>query len=282
MSDQDPELTPEQEARVRRLLAEARPDPQSESLPPEVAARLDQALTALVHDPATAPAPVLASPDTTAPSGQVVALAARRRRHVGGLLLAAAAVAVAAVGIGQVVDLGGSSGEDAGSTAAVDSGEGADRGGEDAAGGSAESLDGDLAEEDRLAPVPEPLSGLAAPQDEATSSRRLQAVTRVRVRVTQFSRDAAEVRAALGPSPARDEYVAPAPARLPAVLRTRRVFECGSTEVGPGTWVAVVYDGSPGVLVFRRSEGDAQVAELVQCGTGEILRSTTLPARPRS
>ncbi len=281
MSDQDPELTPEQEARVRRLLAEARPDPQSESLPPEVAARLDQALTALVHDPATAPATVPASTDTTAASGQVVALAARRRRHVGGLLLAAAAVAVAAVGIGQVVDLGGSgSGDDAGSTAAVDSGEGADRSGDDAAGGSAESLEGDLAE-DRLAPVPEPQSGLAAPQDEATSSNRLQAVTRVRVRVTQFSRDAAEVRAALGPAPARDEYVAPAPARLPAVLRTRRVFECGSTEIGPGTWVAVVYDGSPGVLVFRRSEGDAQVAELVQCGTGEILRSTTLPARPR-
>ena len=284
MSDQDPELTPEQEARVRRLLAEARPDPQSESLPPEVAARLDQALTALVHDPATAPVPVPVpgSAGTTAPSGQVVALAARRRRHVGGLLLAAAAVAVAAVGVGQVVDLGGSdSGEDASSTAAVDSGEGADRSGGDTAGGSAESLEGDLAEEDQPDPVPEPQSGLVAPQDEATSSSRLQAVTRVRVRVTQFSRDAAQVRAALGPAPARDEYVAPAPARLPAVLRTRRVFECGSTDVGPGTWVAVVYDGSSGVLVFRRSDGETQVAELVQCSTGEILRSTTLPARPR-
>ncbi len=282
MPEQDPELTPEQEARVRRLLAEARPHPTRDALPPEVATRLDATLTALVEDPTTAPlgaAPAGTAEGSTA--GAVTVLAARRRRHVGGLLLAAAAVVVAAVGIGQVADFdGGTSGSDAGGTAAVDSGEGADRG---AVSGSAESLDdGGAAEEVAPTPMTEPGAGLAAPQDESSSSDRLQAVTRVRVRVQQFSRDSADIRAALTSTPVRDEYAAPSPARLPAILRTRQVFECGSTDLGSGTWVAVVYDRAPGVLVFRRSAGDTQVVELVQCGTGEILRSTTLPARPRS
>ena len=280
MPEQDPELTPEQEARVRRLLAEARPHPTRDALPPEVATRLDATLTALVEDPTTAP--LDADPAGTAEgstAGAVTVLAARRRRHVGGLLLAAAAVVVAAVGIGQVADFGaGTSGNDAGGTAAVDSGEGADRG---AVSGSAESLDdGGAAEEVAPTPMTEPGAGLAGPQDG--SSSRLQAVTRVRVRVQQFSRDSADIRAALTSTPVRDEYAAPSPARLPAILRTRQVFECGSTDLGSGTWVAVFYDRAPGVLVFRRSAGDTQVVELVQCGTGEILRSTTLPARPRS
>ena len=110
-------------------------------------------------------------------------------------------------------------------------------------------------------------------------SAPLAAVVRVRVREKQFSEDAAAVRRALGAAPAREEFAAPAPSALPEELRTRRDFECAATDLGPGTWVAVVYAGSPAVLVFRRAPGEAQVAELVQCGSGEILRSTTLPAR---
>ena len=47
-------------------------------------------------------------------------------------------------------------------------------------------------------------------------------------------------------------------------------------DVGGGP-VAVVYDGSPAVLVLRPVEGATQVAALLQCGTGEVLRSVTLP-----
>ena len=270
MSDEDPALTPEQEARLRSLLAEARPDPRREALPAEVAARLDFVLSDLAGHPLETGAR-----DPAVTDGSVAHLAARRRRRVGGLLLAAAAVAVAAVGVGQVVDLG--SGEDAASTesAAVDSGEGADRG---AAGGSTEGGDSSLSAEEAEEAAPEP-PGIAGSQDLALPSTPLAEVVRVRVRSKQFSEDAAAVRRALGRMEAREEFAAPAPGALPPPLRTRRVFECAATDLGAGTWVAVVYDGSPAVLVFRHTPGEAQVAELVQCGSGEILRSTTLPAR---
>lgn len=291
MSHPDPEPTPEQEARVRRLLAEARPDPRTDprdTLPPHVAERLDATLREL-----SAPDPATLDPATAPASGRVVPLTARRRRRVAGGLLAAAAVVVAAVGVGQVVDLGGGSSGGDNSTAAVDSGEGAQRG---AVGGSTESGaesgaegeaegGGESTTDDGLDQLsPDPLSGppsLDAPDDQSAPSAALEAVVEVRVRVRQFSDDAARVRAALGSTPPRNQYAAPAPRLLPAELRTRRVFECGSTDLGAGIWVGVVYAGSPGVLVFRRPMGDAQVADLVQCGTGDILRSTTLPVRPR-
>ncbi len=272
MSDLDPELTPEQEARVRSLLAEARPDPRREALPAEVAARLDFVLSDLAGQPLEADAS-----DPGAPGGSLTQLAARRRRRVGGLLLAAAAVAVAAVGVGQVVDVGGGSGGDASSaeSSAVDSGEAPDRsaveGADDGSdAGAGDSLSSEEAERD--AP------GVAS-EDLAMPSAPLAAVVRVRVREKQFSEDAAAVRRALGSMTAREEFAAPAPSALPDELRTKRVFECAATDLGTGTWVAVAYGGSPAVLVFRRAAGEAQVAELVQCGSGEILRSTTLPAR---
>ena len=72
MSDQHdagslPELTPEQESAVRRLLAEARHD---EPIPADVAARLDRVLAGLTRDEPGAPG--------VAP---VIDLAARRRRR---------------------------------------------------------------------------------------------------------------------------------------------------------------------------------------------------------
>lgn len=270
MSDEDPPLTPEEEARVRRLLAEARVDPGSEALPDEVADRLDAVLVGLVE-----PGAQSADPSTSAAAaGSVADLATRRRRRVGGLLLAAAAVVVAAVGVGQVVDLGTGSSNDAGSTAAVDSGEGADRG---EAAGSAGSGDGEL-REDAPAPAEAEPRSLGADGNRLPSATTA-AVVRVRVRVAEFSDDAALVRRALGPSPPRDEFVEPSPADLPSQLRTRRTFDCAATTLDSGTWVPIVYHGSPAVLVLRRPAGDAQVAEVVQCGSGEILRSSTLPAR---
>lgn len=99
MSDER-ELTPEQEARVAALLADARAE---EPIPSEVAARLDQVLAGMAHEQIAGPEQQLAP---------VIDIAARRRRRVRTLLVAAAAVVVAGVGIGQVV--GPDSDDDAG------------------------------------------------------------------------------------------------------------------------------------------------------------------------
>jgi hypothetical protein len=108
-----PELTPEQESHVRRLLAEARHD---EPVPAEVGERLDRVLAGLTRDEPGAPG--------VAP---VVDLAARRRRrNAAAVLLGAAAVIVAGFAVGQVIDVGsGDAGSSAGSNSAVDAERGA-------------------------------------------------------------------------------------------------------------------------------------------------------------
>ncbi len=87
-----PELTPEQESEVRRLLADARHDV---PIPTEVADRLDTVLAGLTRDEPGSPG--------VAP---VIDLAARRRRRNAAAVLAgAAAVIVAGFAIGQGIDV---------------------------------------------------------------------------------------------------------------------------------------------------------------------------------
>jgi hypothetical protein len=127
MTDQPdalPELTPEQEADVRRLLADARHD---EPIPAEVGARLDSVLAGLGRDEPGSPG-----------GAPVIDLAARRRRRNAAAILAgAAAVIVAGFAIGQVVDVGGSA-DDASSGSAADRATAAT----DAGGGAAPQGDG--------------------------------------------------------------------------------------------------------------------------------------------
>jgi len=102
-----PELTPEQEADVRRLLAEARHD---EPIPAEVGGRLDEVLAGLTRDDPGAPG--------VAP---VVDLAARRRRRNAAAVLAgAAAVIVAGFAVGQVIDVGSNDAGSSSSNSAAD------------------------------------------------------------------------------------------------------------------------------------------------------------------
>ncbi len=91
----DPDLTPEQDASVRALLASAK---HTEATPPEVVARLDDVLAGLDSERRKEHAPVLT-------------LAGRRRRVVSSALLAAAAVVVLGVGATQILPLVDESGD---------------------------------------------------------------------------------------------------------------------------------------------------------------------------
>jgi len=228
------DLTPEQEARVARLLADARHD---EPIPPDVAARLDRVLEGMsderIAGPASAPAPVI---DITA----------RRRRRAMTLLAAAAAVVVAGVGIGQLV--GPTGGDD------------------DAGGGdnslTADSRSDDLAEvaPERAQPMdPQELESLGEParvtaKSFATQVRRLQD----RPGVRSYATDGVTMDGSQLTAPSAE-------------------FSCGPAEYREGKLIAVLYNGRPAVLAYRPPEGETQVVDLLQCGSGEVIRSTTLP-----
>jgi hypothetical protein len=89
--DMQSPLSPEEDARIQRLLAEAR---HTEPMPAHVVARFDGVLADL-HARRTEERPAT-----------VVDLASRRRRTAATLLVAAAAVVVAGVGLGQIIPNG--------------------------------------------------------------------------------------------------------------------------------------------------------------------------------
>jgi hypothetical protein len=104
----EPELSPEDEARIQRLLADAAATPE-ETMPPDVAARLDETLAGLVAE---------RDHPTVVPM---------RRRWPRGLTAVAAAVIVLGVGGVALGNLGGSSDDaassEAGGGVAADSGD---------------------------------------------------------------------------------------------------------------------------------------------------------------
>ncbi len=51
-------------------------------------------------------------------------------------------------------------------------------------------------------------------------------------------------------------------------------LECAPADWGAGEVLAVTYGGTPAVLVFRP---DGVTADLLACGTADVIRSTTLP-----
>ena len=155
MADDDPDLTPEQEQRVRRLLVDAR---HTEPMPGDVVARLDRVLADLARGEQVAP---------------VVPLASRRRRRAVTMLVAAAAVVVGGIGLGHVLaPVGQGSGSADRSTAAKDAPSGNDSGAGESGG-------------DSLAPV--------AP-GSSRFERSYALPGPVRVRPREFSRDVRHIR----------------------------------------------------------------------------------------
>ncbi|NPC98764.1 hypothetical protein [Nocardioides sp. zg-DK7169] len=253
----------EHDERVRRLLHDARHD---EPIPEDIATRLDRVLAQLSADePVDAPS--------------VHEIAARRRRRAGGLLVAAAAVVVASVGLDQALDRG----EDAADSSAA------------TAGGSADAQDSVRAERDQAGSAQSTLPRSKAPTPVGgpvdVHADRFTSEARAILRTTEDRR--AELRATtaapqdsdapgLDANPDAQASSAPPTANGGAPFATRNGtawFTCDPAPWGPGRLVAVRYDGEPAVIAVRPPAGDTRVVEVLQCGTGAILRSVTLPRR---
>ncbi len=264
MPDHDPDVTPEQEARLRSLLREAR---HGEPVPLDVAARLDRVLDQLAASEGT-------DPDATR---SVVDLAARRRRRVTTLLAAAAAVVVVGVGLGQVLPTGQDD--------AITAGDSAD------AGASAESADAPQAagsEEDGLRSYGTDLGdssaagsgeapaepGLPAPNEydgSLTPSTQGRPAPPVRLTADGFARQVERLVERPGVEQRRGSVVP-----SDRLSRDER-FVCDDADWGGGRLLAALYDGIPAVLAYRPVAGKTQTVDLLRCGTAEALRSTVLP-----
>lgn len=249
MPEPEPEASAPQQEAVRRLLAQARA---TEPAPPAVVARLDAVLAQLADEGphAVDPPP---PPATRSDHATVVDLGAQRRRRVRGLLGAAAAVVVLGIGVTQVVDLTGEQGSDDSSAAS----ETADDAGADSDAG------GSTAAEPARPPgsqAPESLTGATLPRTVPEVARRGFRDSVVRLRDADFA-TSLDDRTPLGA----------------AELTSDPLFVCPPTVWGPGRLVPVSYTGAPAVLVYRPATGDTQSVELLQCGTGAVLRSVVIP-----
>jgi hypothetical protein len=242
MSDER-DLTPEQEARVARLLADARVQ---EPMPPEVAARLDRVLEGMAGEHVLGPGEIHAP---------VVDLAARRRRRVVTLLAAAAAVVVAGVGVGQLIDNQNDNGS-------------ADT---SSAGGANDEGRADADRQLDAAPEPEGVQPSEAPpltEDQVRALGEPATITAgafaEQVRRLQ-DQPGVRTDASSGLMRGRD------------LAAPEMDFSCGAADYGVGKLMAVRYNGMPAVLAYRPPKGDTQVVDLLQCGSGDLVRSTTIP-----
>jgi hypothetical protein len=259
MNDAHEPLTPAAEDAVRRALADAGgPVP----MPAEVSARIDGVIAGLAAERTSGTRP-LAGVHESHPEAVVVPLdeAARRRRgRVRMLLGAAAAVAVVAVGVGIVSDRQGQDDLTAASEAAQDdSARGAPS---DSSGGTA--LDASPQE----AAVP-PASGQDRPFVEA---QRVPTDRPLReVRIAHLREDLVALQHVELPHPASADYSG-------TTLTAPADFVCDPADFGAGHLVGVEYDGAPAVVAFRAPVGSTQVADVLACGTGDVLHSTSLAA----
>lgn len=251
------ELTPDQDAAVRRALAEAG---DAGPMPAEVADRLDGVIAGLAAERAAVPS--VSHPE----DHHVVPLdaAARRRRVRARLLLAAAAVViVGAIGAGLVSDHGGGADLSAADEMARDN---PDR---------SASLDA------RTAPSGEAggeAADSSAPPAAAPSTSRevvpdLQRVVMDgplrEVRADHLSEDLVALQQLTLIDPRAVDYSG-------TTLAAPEGFMCEPSTFGAGYLIGVEYAGKPAVVAFREPVGQTQAADVLACGTGDVLHSTTL------
>lgn len=258
-------LDPAVEAAVRRTLAAAGgPVP----VPAEVSARLDGVIDDLVADRAAAGATV-SHPENPGIVVPLDAAARRRRVRVRALLGAAAAVVAVAAGAGIINN---DTRSDGGGDAATATSDEAPTREDEAAGladdrGQVEDGNGDL-EAEQDAPGDESPS---APES-ATDLKRVTVDEALRnVRPGNLREDLVALQHYSLPHPAAADYSR-------ATLTAPADFMCEPADFGSGYLVGVLYDGRPAVVAFREPVGSNQAAEVLACGTGDVLHSTILAA----
>lgn len=242
-------LTPDDEARIRALLSGARA---TDPIPQEVAVRLDDALVGLAAERSVDP--VEPSP-ATGSEASIHPFARTRRHRVVALLGAAAAVAVVGLGVGALLDHDSDSASDSAAT-----------------GSSVERGEKAATEGEALKSVA-PESASASDQVEADAPAWEKVVPAPRaagVRSRHLTHDLAAIQSDYLPSPGRARYGK-------TLIHQPQGFTCPTADWGRGVLVAATYDGDPAYVAFRRPMGSTQVVEVLQCGTAEVLRSTTLP-----
>lgn len=236
-----------EQQRVSRLLATAGGG--EETVPPDVAARLDAVLADLT---AGRPAPGDTAPGPVAPSAEVPdeVAARRRRRRWPQLLVAAAAVSVLGLGAGTLLDSMGS-------------------GSSDSAG---EAMAGAAAED------PGAAADGTGPREGATPTSRLRQQTPVD-ETEELSGDTAEADAralaTIGVPRLRSGSLAVDLQRAADLSRPGDggrdlARSCVQPDLTPGDqWLRVRLDGAPAVLVLRAPEGGRRTAEVYTCDDGD-------------
>lgn len=245
----DPSLDPAREEAVRRALAEAGgPEP----LPPAVASRLDDTLAGLVAERSG-----LSHPEDPGVVVPLDAAARRRRLRVRALLGAAAAVVAVALAAGYLSD------DDDPDVAATSTSDQAPARSPEASGdaGALSQKEEDQAAASAPSEVPSPGVPRRVVTDEPVRD----------VRPDHLREDLLALQRAALPHPAAADYTT-------ATLTAPADFLCQPADFGAGHLVAVRYAGQPAVVAFRQPAGSNQAAEVLTCGTGDVLHSLTLPA----
>lgn len=258
----DAPLDPQVEAAVRRTLAAAGgPEP----MPADVTARLDGVIEELVADRSASGATV-SHPENPGIVVPLDAAARRRRVRVRVLLGAAAAVVAVAAGAGIVNNDRQGDGSDA-ATASSDEAPARDAAGsaaDDDALGEAQDFVSGNAEKD-ASPTDAPEASSATPRRVITEEQLR------RVRPDHLREDLVALQHYSLPHPAAADYGR-------ATLTAPADFMCETADFGSGYLVGVLYDGKPAVVAFREPVGSNQAAEVLACGTGDVLHSMILAA----
>ena len=263
--DVDADVDPEQDARIRALLAELGSSPDGEPIPPEVGARLDDTLALLVAErgraaggPGRVEADVVEDESLTDPkTGTVVPL---RRRWLPRAGAAAAAVIVLGVGSLAVANFGNQaqSGQSSSDSAGVSAPE---------AESGAESKSGSGAGSDSRTGATQ-LPDLSAASFESDVSILLQGRASM---LASEGEDAGKGGAAGEPSPSKRENALPG---APGVLPSRA---CPGPEVTDGAAARQVrYDGRRAVLLVHPERGGRLLVDAWSCDGDRRLASTKI------
>lgn len=253
MTADERDLTPEEEAELSALLADAGGPV---ATPPEVVARLDDVLAGLVAERDAIQETAVQQPRAGGPVSLEVE---RRRRQWPRALLAAAAVVAGGYGVGAALT-GTTMSGDSGAVSADDS-----------AGGSPDAAESDASGGQALE---------SAPQRDAIGRRPVQAPANgfalrqeaPRLRSDHLAEDVLRVLDRSGQEPAPDD----------ATVSKRALLGAAATCLPPDlgrdeTWYLVRYDGLRAALVTEPPAQGTVEATVVGCD-GEPLDSVTVPA----